>query len=125
MAMRRQRSRPRRDYSDRSVARVARRRRHGRPRQDSRDQLIVDLAAALAVIFDLGRQQARDLALALLEGTAMWSRRPGGLLTLSFRLPTATVKGRSDAIKRKRQPPRATVVAALIALLQHGHTFTG
>ena len=102
-------------------------RRRGRPRQDRRDQLAVDLAAVLRVLFqNLGPQQARDLALALLEGEPSHAQqRPDGLALISFRLPV-TVKGRSDALKRKGQKPRDIVVRAVVAaVLPPGHIFTG
>ena len=86
-------------------------RRRGRPRQDERDQLTVDLAAALRIIFKLGPQQSRDLALALLEGMEITLSRRGDLRMVSFRLP-ATVKGRSDALKRRG--PRSRDIAVRV-----------
>jgi len=101
-------------------------RRRGRPRQDSRDQLAVDLAAALRSVFAIGKQQARDLALALLEGAPVHSEQQrDGFMVISFRLPM-TIKGRSDAVQRKRQKPRPLVVRAIVAaVLPRGHIFTG
>jgi hypothetical protein len=99
-------------------------RRHGRPRQDQRDQVVTDVAAALRTLFKLGPQQARDLALGLLEGDLKYSWRPDGLLVISFRLSN-TIKGRSDALQRKRQKPRENVVRVIRAVLQSRHTFTG
>jgi hypothetical protein len=101
-------------------------RRRGRPRQDQRDQLAVDVAAALRIVFRLGPQQARDLALALLEGTDLILSQRGDFVMISFRLP-ATVKGRSDALQRKKScKPRDPVVRAIVgALLQGKHIFTG
>ena len=89
-------------------------RRRGRPRQDERDQLTVDLAAALRI--KLGPQQSRDLALALLEGMEITLSRRGDLRMVSFRLP-ATVKGRSDALKRRGPRSRDIAVRAIVRVL--------
>jgi hypothetical protein len=101
-------------------------RRRGRPRQDRRDQLAVDLAAVLRVIFqNLGPQQGRDLALVLREGHEPIHSTRDGWLMLSLRLPN-TIKGRSDALKRKGQKPRGVVVRAVVSVvLPPGHIFTG
>src|SRR5215471_18687624 len=101
-----------------SAARVARRRR-GRPRKDARDQLVVDLMAALMENTSLGPQQARDLALALLEGKiATATKLPRGArkaaphsVLLGHVLPMS-FEGRSEAIRDKQLKPRPAVVAA-------------
>jgi hypothetical protein len=101
---------------------VKRKRIRGRPRQDRRDQLAVDAAVALQAVFGLGPQQARDLALAFLEGRPTFSWRPEGL-AVSFRLPV-TVKGRSDALKRKAlMKPRSLIVAAFVAVAAAPHIY--
>jgi hypothetical protein len=100
-------------------------RRRGRPRQDQRDQLTVDVAAALRIVFQLGPQQARDFARALLEGADLILSRRGDFMMISFRL-SSPVKGRSDGLKRRGPKPRDMVVRAIISALLHGkHIFAG
>jgi hypothetical protein len=99
-------------------------RRRGRPRRDRRDQLVVDVAQALRVLFPhLGPQQTRDLALAVLEGEPSYSWEPDGFLHISLRLPTSTIKGRSDALQRRGPRPRAILVRALVAWCGGKDTF--
>lgn len=92
-----------------SPTRVTRRKR-GRPPEDVRDQLITDAAEALDVIYGLGRQTARDLAVHFLE------HKPDvetGKLTFT----DDEVRGIGDAVLRKKYlRPRNTMVAALILM---------
>ena len=93
------------------------RRRRGRPPRENA-QFVVDLAAALAEVFALGPQQARDVALAWLEGEVTTASRlprhaigkPG--LLLGHRLPE-TLEARSRTIRRSRLKPRPAVVPGL------------
>jgi hypothetical protein len=99
------------------------RRKPGRPPKD--DQLIVDVAEALRLVHGLGRQRARDLAIAYLEGAQAdpkqipRGKHAPGSVVVAFRLPcAATFKGRSGTVQRKRKPPRPGVVLALAMLLR-------
>ena len=103
----------------------------GRP-PNKNDQVIIDMAAALMEISTLGPQQARDLALALLEGhlttpanLPRGHRRMAASSVLSAReLPvmTTSFKGRegniADKVKRGAIKPRPDVVAGFVRLLR-------
>jgi hypothetical protein len=105
-------------------------RKRGRPRQDDEDQVIVDIAAALAKVYGLGPQKARDLALAWKEGClrqltpeerkklARRFQRPG--VVTSFNLLT-TCKGRESGIAKKlaggKLKPRPEVVQFWVCVL--------
>lgn len=100
------------------------RRDRGRPREDAADQLVVDMAAALKATFSLGRQRARDLALALLEGQeATATRRPRGARNapyselVGYELPKS-FEGRTETVRGKNLKPRPDVVSALSELLR-------
>jgi hypothetical protein len=94
-----------------SPARRARRLKRARPRKDERDQIITDAAEAFRVIYGLGREKARDLALGFVAGSFISSEL--GKFTIET---PGTIKGLSDAVLRKHFSPRPTVVAALILL---------
>jgi hypothetical protein len=111
-----------------SAARIERRRR-GRPSKD--DQIVVDVAAALTEAYSLGPQQARDLALAVLEGKMVTpSKLPRGAgrralphsVVMAYELPFATFKGRQVTILQKirsgKLRPRRDVVVALVSVLR-------
>jgi hypothetical protein len=105
-------------------------RRHGRPRKDVADQIVIDAALAAQLLYGLGPQQARDFALALLEGRRVapsnlprgaW-KAPTGSVLASYEL-VPKVKGREAAVARKLNrdgtlKPRLDVVLALIAALR-------
>ena len=102
----------------------------GRPRQDERDQLAIDLAEAFRVAWQLGAQRARDLAIAVLEGTEVApSKRPRGRRPADWKLTgfenlAAQFENRSDYLRWKAKgalPPRPVVVNALAAALQSGN----
>jgi hypothetical protein len=100
-------------------------RKRGRPRKDMIDQLVVDLAAAVMENTALGSQEARDLALAWLEGKEKTATKlPRGArkaaphsVLLGYSLP-ATFEGRADAIRRKHLKPRHDFVARFSQLLR-------
>ena len=109
----------------------------GRPSKDAVDQQIVDVAAALMVVFKTGPQGARDLAIAWLEGEetdppadltshSRRFRKAAGELH-SFALPTnKTIRlsespanrfeHRAETIRRKGLKPRLKVVQAYVAV---------
>jgi hypothetical protein len=102
------------------------RRDRGRPREDAADQLVVDMAAALKATFSLGRQQARDQALAWLEGQqASPTKLPRGARRraaphsdlVGYELPKS-FEGRTETILGKNLKPRPDVVSALSELLR-------
>jgi hypothetical protein len=79
----------------------------GRPPNES-DQIIIDMAAALMEVSTLGPQQARDLALALLEGHLTtpknlprgYRRMPKSSILTARELPV-TFKGREGNVADK------------------------
>jgi hypothetical protein len=103
-------------------------RRRGRPPNKS-DQIIIDMAAALMEVSTLGPQQARDLALALLEGHLTtpkslprgYRRMPKSSILTARELPV-TFKGRegnvADKVKRGTIKPGPDVVAGFVRLLR-------
>jgi hypothetical protein len=101
------------------------RRDRGRPREDAADQLVVDMAAALKATFSPGPQQARDQALAWLEGQeAPATRRPRGARKaapyselVGYELPKS-FEGRTETIRGKNLKPRPDVVSAFSELLR-------
>jgi hypothetical protein len=112
----------------RAIAKRKRRRR-GRPPKHADDQIIIDMAAALMEVSTLGPQQARDFALALLEGHLTTPenlprghrRMPVPSILAARELPTA-FKSRegniADKIKRGVIKPRPDVVAGFVRLLR-------
>jgi hypothetical protein len=101
------------------------RRKRGRPSKD--DQLVIELALALEVAWSMGAQQARDFALAVLEGTLArpmkvprgCRKAPARSKITGFELPY-TVKGREATIARKikrEHGVRRDVVMAWFELL--------
>jgi hypothetical protein len=101
----------------------------GRPPNES-DQIIIDMAAALMEVSTLGPQQARDLALALLEGHLTtpknlprgYRRMPKSSILTTHELPVTSFKGRegnvADKVKRGTIKPRPDVVAGFVRLLR-------
>jgi hypothetical protein len=101
--------------------------RRGRPPKD--DLLVRELALAHEVAWGLGPQQARDLALAVLEGRHDKPMRlPRGSRKVSagsklagYELPLATFEGRERSIARKTKRGdgvRRDVVVAFVRLLR-------
>jgi hypothetical protein len=100
----------------------------GRP-PNKNDQVIIDMAAALMEVSTLGPQQARDLALALLEGHLT---TPENLPRGHRRMPASSVltarecptpfKSREGNIAEKAKrgviKPRPDVVAGFVRLLR-------
>jgi hypothetical protein len=95
--------------------------KRGRPRKN--DQVVIDLAAAIMENFTVGPQQARDVALAWLEGEQAPPTRlprgakgkPGDLV--GHRLPS-TFEARSRTVREKRLRPRPVVVSAFSQVLR-------
>jgi hypothetical protein len=97
----------------------------GRPSQDRHDQIVIDLAAAFRAAWQLGAQQSRDFAIALLEGTEVGpSRQPRARLPVGWNLTGFEIatkfENREKYLRRKGKalPPRAEIVRALTATLQ-------
>jgi hypothetical protein len=103
--------------------------KRGRPRKDVDDQIVVDAALAAQLLYGLGPQQARDFALALLEGRRVapsnlprgaW-KAPAGSVLASYEL-IPKVRGREATVARKLNrgaiKPRPDVVLALVAALR-------
>jgi hypothetical protein len=99
--------------------------KRGRAPKDTRDQIAIDAAEALHLAYGLGPQQARDLAVALLEGHEVddpkrpRALRPADWVLAGYRLPLATFKGRSGHLQRKakRMRPRPEVVLMIMRML--------
>ena len=99
------------------------RRQRGRPPRD--DELVIDAARALRIIFGLGPQRARDLAIALMEGHEIGpsrrprARRPDDWTLTGFNL-RVSVERRSRHLKEKwdGEPARAEVVLALVMAIR-------
>jgi hypothetical protein len=99
------------------------RRQRGRPPRD--DELVIDAARALRIIFGLGPQRARDLAIALMEGHEIGpsrrprARRPNDWTLTGFNLGVS-VERRSRHLKEKwdKEPVRAEVVLALVLAIR-------
>jgi hypothetical protein len=104
------------------------RRPRGRPPNENdiaTDQHVVDMAAALAEVYGLGPQRARDLARALAEGRMVSASKlprgarkaaPGSALK-SYALPRA-LESYDKRLKRGKIKPRPEVVAWLVAMLR-------
>jgi hypothetical protein len=101
----------------------------GQPRRDKNDQLVIDLAAAFRLAWQLGVQGASDLAIGLLEGQEVQAtkrprgRRPQDWRVVGFQNFAAEFRNRTDYLAKKSKrglPPRADVVLALAAALQSG-----
>jgi len=103
------------------LMRKVKRRKRGRPPKN--DQLVVDLAAAFMEVSSLGPQQARDLAVAWLEGREVpATRRPRGTAgkvgdLVSYVLPV-TLEARSETVRRRHLKPRPVVVSAFSQVLR-------
>jgi hypothetical protein len=113
----------------------------GRPSKDAVDQTVVDVAAALMLVFEIGPQMARDQAIAWLEGeetdppadltshSRRFRKAAAGREVHSFVLPTNNKIPRSDnpasrfehrakAIQRKGLRPRPEATQAYVAVLR-------
>ena len=100
----------------------------GRPPKEEDDQNVRELALAYQVVWGLGPQRARDLALAWLEGSPSWptmlprgSRKTAAHSRLGgFWLPHATFKGREGALAKSRRGDwvRPGVVMAWVDVLR-------
>jgi hypothetical protein len=100
----------------------------GRPPKDADDQIVRELALAFELVRGLGPQQARDMALACLEGipdkpTKLppgYRKAPARSRLTAFVLPHATIKGREGAIAKNRRGGlvRPDVVRAWIDVLR-------
>jgi hypothetical protein len=102
--------------------------KRGRPPKDANDKIVRELALAFELIRGLGPQQARDMALACLEGIPdkptklpRGNRKaPARSRLTAFVLPHATIKGREGAIAKNRRGGlvRPDVVRAWIDVLR-------
>jgi hypothetical protein len=109
------------------IRRVARRSR-GRPPKDADDLFVRELARAHQLAWGLGPQEARDLALAWLEGVPGrptklprgYRKAAAGSMLGGFLLPDATFKGREGAIAKNRRGGgvRRDVVLAWVDVLR-------
>ena len=111
----------------------------GRPSKDAVDQQVVDVAAALVVVFKTGPQMARVLAIAWLEGeetgppadltshSRRFRKAAAGRELHSYALPTNKkirlsespanrFEHRAEAIRRKGLKPRPEVAQAYVAV---------